>query len=483
MTGTSTSKPAQPLRKRSTKSPIPGDAHPLDAPHPPPNPPRPQQQQQQQQRPQQPLPSSLQEFATKTWQRSGGGGGGGGDSLPGHAAAPAQRPPSGLPLQQPAPAPQQQQQQQRSPMGLVAAMIGGPPPAGMQPWRGSGPPPMSTPVGGMALGSPPGPHAGLLPPSVQRMVPLLPPPPQPRAFPPGGGISSGGVAIAPAPSVAAAAQQQAEAAAAARRREEKAAVAARMGRPRPASALVPIAMAPAEKASAAALGAPAAGNASGSGDNGSSGAISSVGGSNSMSTSTMASGSGMPSGMAASGGASGAPSGGGGNVGGSSGGGGGSIGSGAMSACAATCIWRNCDSAAGDASAAASDGGRRAAPGRYADGMSSIDIHEKQCKELYIAQQEKLPPDQRKPLPAKPAILGAAKAAAGEDAEALLQLQNEAAAATFNDAVMEACEHCGRTFIADRLKTSGGVVAGHYGGAAARHRRMIAAGEGETAAK
>jgi zinc-finger of a C2HC-type len=35
---------------------------------------------------------------------------------------------------------------------------------------------------------------------------------------------------------------------------------------------------------------------------------------------------------------------------------------------------------------------------------------------------------------------------------ALLQAQNAAAAAAFEEGVMEACGNCGRTFLADRLK-------------------------------
>jgi zinc-finger of a C2HC-type len=38
------------------------------------------------------------------------------------------------------------------------------------------------------------------------------------------------------------------------------------------------------------------------------------------------------------------------------------------------------------------------------------------------------------------------------NADALLELQNAAAMAAFTTAVMDACPHCGRTFIADRLK-------------------------------
>ena len=102
-------------------------------------------------------------------------------------------------------------------------------------------------------------------------------------------------------------------------------------------------------------------------------------------------------------------------------------------------------------------------------GLSSLEIHEKQCRELFIAQQEKLPPNERKKLPERPQIFGQTNAAGGgssrggavaentgqqqqlSDAD-LLELQNAAAMATFSTAVMEACPHCGRTFVADRLK-------------------------------
>lgn len=80
-------------------------------------------------------------------------------------------------------------------------------------------------------------------------------------------------------------------------------------------------------------------------------------------------------------------------------------------------------------------------------GLSSIDIHEKQCADLFNAQQLALPPNERKALPARPEVIFT-----GGSTAALLEAQNTAAAQTFNDSVMEACPNCGRTFIADRLK-------------------------------
>lgn len=51
---------------------------------------------------------------------------------------------------------------------------------------------------------------------------------------------------------------------------------------------------------------------------------------------------------------------------------------------------------------------------------------------------------ERKPLPKEPAI------GRGGEAAGLLDAQNQAATEVFNTESLEACEHCGRTFLQDR---------------------------------
>uniref|UniRef100_H3HDU2 Uncharacterized protein n=1 Tax=Phytophthora ramorum TaxID=164328 RepID=H3HDU2_PHYRM len=70
-------------------------------------------------------------------------------------------------------------------------------------------------------------------------------------------------------------------------------------------------------------------------------------------------------------------------------------------------------------------------------GMSSFEIHLKQCKKMWVQQEEQKPKKERRPIPKTPPGLG----------EAL----NQAAQETFNVHGMETCEFCGRTFAEGRL--------------------------------
>ncbi|OQS04814.1 hypothetical protein THRCLA_02977 [Thraustotheca clavata] len=86
-------------------------------------------------------------------------------------------------------------------------------------------------------------------------------------------------------------------------------------------------------------------------------------------------------------------------------------------------------------------------------GLSSFEIHLKQCKQLFIAQEERKPLRERKPLPEPPNELVEIT-----DATVLyklspeeLEAQNRAAAKTFENKVMEKCAFCGRTFNPERL--------------------------------
>eukprot|EP00547_Thalassionema_nitzschioides_P010699 CAMPEP_0194260902 /NCGR_PEP_ID=MMETSP0158-20130606/45748_1 /TAXON_ID=33649 /ORGANISM="Thalassionema nitzschioides, Strain L26-B" /LENGTH=891 /DNA_ID=CAMNT_0039001007 /DNA_START=62 /DNA_END=2738 /DNA_ORIENTATION=+ len=69
-------------------------------------------------------------------------------------------------------------------------------------------------------------------------------------------------------------------------------------------------------------------------------------------------------------------------------------------------------------------------------GSTSIDIHEKQCLELFKKQQELLPPNERKDLPAKPAF---EKASSRED-------RNRMARQVYESLIKETCPGCQRTF-------------------------------------
>ncbi|KAL4110265.1 hypothetical protein PRIC1_001957 [Phytophthora ramorum] len=83
-------------------------------------------------------------------------------------------------------------------------------------------------------------------------------------------------------------------------------------------------------------------------------------------------------------------------------------------------------------------------------GMSSFEIHLKQCKKMWVQQEEQKPKKERRPIPKTPPGLGEGggdKGMTREEIEAL----NQAAQETFNVHGMETCEFCGRTFAEGRL--------------------------------
>ena len=83
-------------------------------------------------------------------------------------------------------------------------------------------------------------------------------------------------------------------------------------------------------------------------------------------------------------------------------------------------------------------------------GLSSYDIHLKQCKELWIAREEKNPPKDRRPLPEDPFInfTGSSK---GVNNEANLEELNKIAQEQFKTAALVACQFCNRTFLPEKL--------------------------------
>ncbi|OQR92491.1 hypothetical protein ACHHYP_03659 [Achlya hypogyna] len=84
-------------------------------------------------------------------------------------------------------------------------------------------------------------------------------------------------------------------------------------------------------------------------------------------------------------------------------------------------------------------------------GLSSIEIHVKQCKLLWIAQEEKKPPRERRPVPEPPHEVALEANVLYQLSPDELEALNRAAAKAFEDKVMEKCAFCGRTFNPERL--------------------------------
>ncbi|KAF0730591.1 hypothetical protein LEN26_015524 [Aphanomyces euteiches] len=84
-------------------------------------------------------------------------------------------------------------------------------------------------------------------------------------------------------------------------------------------------------------------------------------------------------------------------------------------------------------------------------GLSSFEIHLKQCKQLWIAQEEKKPLKERKPVPEPPTVLNDSDKSSYDLTPEELEAQNRAAAQAFEQKVMEKCQFCGRTFNPERL--------------------------------
>lgn len=88
-------------------------------------------------------------------------------------------------------------------------------------------------------------------------------------------------------------------------------------------------------------------------------------------------------------------------------------------------------------------------------GLSSYDIHLKQCKDLWIAREELKPPRERKRLPDDPTLTmsqnDSLPAIAGRTQSLTLDEVNALASTTFNTESMSTCEFCGRTFLAEKL--------------------------------
>lgn len=81
-------------------------------------------------------------------------------------------------------------------------------------------------------------------------------------------------------------------------------------------------------------------------------------------------------------------------------------------------------------------------------GTKSLSIHIKACAKKWEDTEAQKPPRERRPVPQAPELpvdvpVGATR---GD-----LDRRNEAALAAFEEQAMMQCEHCGRTFLAERL--------------------------------
>ena len=97
-------------------------------------------------------------------------------------------------------------------------------------------------------------------------------------------------------------------------------------------------------------------------------------------------------------------------------------------------------------------------------GLSSYEIHLKQCKELWIARENLKDPKERKPLPLDPLIGALGKSGKmaslssmpmGDEPTGLSALDleeiNKLASSAFNSVALDTCKFCGRTFLPEKL--------------------------------
>ncbi|KAG7379801.1 hypothetical protein PHYPSEUDO_008097, partial [Phytophthora pseudosyringae] len=109
-------------------------------------------------------------------------------------------------------------------------------------------------------------------------------------------------------------------------------------------------------------------------------------------------------------------------------------------------------------------------------GMSSFDIHLKQCKKLWVQQEEAKPKKERRPVPKTPPGIGEG---GGGMTRQEIEALNQAAQEAYNVHGMETCEFCGRTFAEGRLAihnkscTADTVAKKAADGAAPRNKKEI----------
>jgi hypothetical protein len=99
-------------------------------------------------------------------------------------------------------------------------------------------------------------------------------------------------------------------------------------------------------------------------------------------------------------------------------------------------------------------------------GLSSYEIHLKQCKELWIARENLKPPSERKALPPEPQIHLSSDSSMPQESHSShsraegrqagktlksLDALNMAASETFNKVSLAQCMYCGRSFLEEKL--------------------------------
>lgn len=88
-------------------------------------------------------------------------------------------------------------------------------------------------------------------------------------------------------------------------------------------------------------------------------------------------------------------------------------------------------------------------------GVNSFEIHLKQCKELWVSRESLKDKSDRKPLPPDPTQGGdptsASKRSSNGEKAASLDEMNRLASDTFNSVSLSTCDHCGRSFLHEKL--------------------------------
>ena len=94
-------------------------------------------------------------------------------------------------------------------------------------------------------------------------------------------------------------------------------------------------------------------------------------------------------------------------------------------------------------------------------GLTSFDIHVKQCRALWESRQALLPKKERKPCPADPGMGHVGHNDAGDANDAIhgggphsqeaLDEMNRLASEAYNSVALSTCAHCGRSFLNEKL--------------------------------
>eukprot|EP01083_Nonionella_stella_P133853 407059_1 len=82
-------------------------------------------------------------------------------------------------------------------------------------------------------------------------------------------------------------------------------------------------------------------------------------------------------------------------------------------------------------------------------GLTSLEIHQKQCKALWIKREKGKPKSERRPLPKKPVVDERSFDTAATDS---IEQFNVAVQEHFETNMMEECPNCSRTFLEGRLE-------------------------------